>query len=127
MERHPRHSLHSIPEEITPQDHQILRNGGTSSNIECLPSRLQQSKAPFESKRRHIENLTYKIGYLKAELAWHKESKRALLELQEQMYEMFHKMEDALVEVNVRLQEAEQRYLGFWGLSARVGASEDMI
>ena len=127
MERHPRHLLHSIPEEITPQDHQILRNGGTSSNIECLPSRLQQSKAPFESKRRHIENLTYEIGYLKAELAWHKESKRALLELQEQMYEMFHKMEDSLVEVNVRLQEAEQRYLGFWGLSARVGASEDMI
>ena len=127
MERHKHHLLYPIREEITPQDHQILRNGGTSSNIECLPSRLQQSKAPFESKRRHIENLTYEIGYLKAELTWHKESKRALLQLQDQMYEMLHKMEDALIEVNVHLQEAEKRYLGFWGLSAHAGANEDMI
>ena len=127
MEGHQHHLLYPIREEITPQDHQILCSCGTSSNIECLPSRLQQSKAPLESKRRHIENLTYEIGYLKAELAWQKESKRALLQLQDQMYEMFHKMEDALVEVNIRLQEAEERYLGFWGLSAHVGANEDMI
>ena len=127
MEQHPQHLLYSIFEEITPQDHHILRNGGTSSNIECLPSRLQQSKTPLVSRRRHIENLTYEIGYLKAELAWHKESKRALLQLQDQMYEMLHKMEDALAKTNVHLQEAEKRYLSFWGLSARAGVDENMI
>ncbi|PLB48769.1 hypothetical protein P170DRAFT_359145 [Aspergillus steynii IBT 23096] len=127
MEQQPRHSLYSIPEEITPQDHQILRNGGTSSSIEHLPSRLRQAKSPFQSKKRQIENLTYEVGYLKAELAWHSESRRALLLLQEQMYGVFHRMEDALIQANVRLQEAEHRYLSFWGLEACAGGGEEMI
>ncbi|KAL4893420.1 hypothetical protein BDV59DRAFT_193232 [Aspergillus ambiguus] len=127
MDRYPRRSLYSISEEITPQDHQILRNGGTSSNIERLPSRLQRSKTIFGSKTRYIENLTYEISYLKAELRWHTESKHALLQLQEEMYGLFHKMEDALVKVNTRLQEAEQRYLSLWGLSSSTNVDEGMI
>ncbi|GFF59606.1 hypothetical protein IFM62136_04246 [Aspergillus lentulus] len=125
---HQHHSLYSIAEEITPQDHEILLHGGTSSNIERLPSRLQMKKTqPPRSMKKQIEDLAYEVSYLKAELAWHAESKRALLQLQEQMYHLFYKMEDALVKVNTRLQEAEQRYLSLWGIKGRVGSEEEMI
>lgn len=127
MDRFSPTSLYSITEEINPQDHQILRYGGTSSNIERLPSRLQRAKTPTRSTRKQIEDLAYEVSYLKAELAWHVESKQALLHFQEQMYHIFHRMEDALVQVNTRLQEAEQRYLSIWGLSPEAGGTENMI
>ncbi|KAB8230888.1 uncharacterized protein BDW43DRAFT_302010 [Aspergillus alliaceus] len=116
MDRFSPTSLYSITEEINPQDYQILRHGGTSSNIERLPSRLQRAKTPTRSTRKQIEDLAYEVSYLKAELAWH-----------EQMYHIFHRMEDALVQVNTRLQEAEQRYLSIWGLSPEAGGTENMI
>ncbi|KAF4265752.1 hypothetical protein KXX16_005723 [Aspergillus fumigatus] len=125
---HQYHSLYSIAEEITPQDHEILLHGGTSSNIERLPSRLQMKKTQHpRSMKKQIEDLAYEVSYLKAEVAWHAESKRALLQLQEQMYHLFYKMEDALVKVNTRLQEAEQRYLSLWGIKGRVKSEEEMI
>ncbi|GAA5230765.1 hypothetical protein GCM10025794_36660 [Massilia kyonggiensis] len=77
--------------------------------------------------KKQIEDLAYEVSYLKAEVAWHAESKRALLQLQEQMYHLFYKMEDALVKVNTRLQEAEQRYLSLWGIKGRVKSEEEMI
>jgi hypothetical protein len=77
--------------------------------------------------KKQIEDLAYEVSYLKAELAWHAESKRALLHLQEQMYQIFHRMEDALVQVNVHLQEAEQRYLSLWGIDAHHDRSGEMI
>lgn len=120
-------SLYSITEEITPQDHEILQHGGTSSNIERLPSRLQRTKSFSRSMKKQIEDLAYEVSYLKAELAWHAESKQALLQLQEQMYQIFHRMEDALVQVNVHLQEAEQRYLSLWGIDAHHDRSGEMI
>lgn len=43
------------------------------------------------------------------------------------MYYLFYKIEDALVKVNTRLQEAEQRYLSLWGIKGRVESEEEMI
>ncbi|GKZ27650.1 hypothetical protein AbraIFM66951_006116 [Aspergillus brasiliensis] len=127
MNGHQPHSLYSIEEEITPQDHQLLLHGATSSKIERLPSRLQQSKTPPRSLKKQVEDLAYEVSYLKAELSWHNETKGALLQFQEQMYEMFHRMEDALIEVNTRLREAEHRYLGLWGLDTCTNEQESMI
>ncbi|KAL4915062.1 hypothetical protein BDW62DRAFT_204040 [Aspergillus aurantiobrunneus] len=127
MDQYSPTSLYSIEEEVTPQDHEILCHGGTSSNIERLPSRIQQSKLPARSMKKQIEELAYEVSYLKAEVSWHSESKQAFFQFQEQMYQLFHKMEDALVEVNIRLQEAEQRYLGFWGITANANAGENVI
>ncbi|KAB8227268.1 hypothetical protein BDV23DRAFT_175060 [Aspergillus alliaceus] len=128
MNRHyARRPLYAIEEEVTPQDHEILRHGGTSSNIERLPSRLQQSKMQPRSLRKQVEDLAYEVSYLKAELSWHSETKQALLQFQEQMYGLFHNMEDALVQVNIRLRNAEQRYLSLWGLEDCDSRSGDMI
>ncbi|KAB8069856.1 hypothetical protein BDV29DRAFT_198372 [Aspergillus leporis] len=124
---YPSRPLYAIEEEVTPQDHEILRHGGTSSNIERLPSRLQQSKMQPRSLKKQVEDLAYEISYLKAELSWHSETKHALLQFQEQVYDIFHKIEDALGQVNVRLQNAEQRYLSFWGLEDCDSRSGDMI
>lgn len=117
-------SLYSIPEEVTPQDHRILCHGGTSSNLERLPSRLQKSKAPV---RGHVEDLAYEISYLKAELSWNIESKQALLQLQKEIYTIFYKMEDILGQANARLERAEQRYLSLWGLAPDEGSDGGMI
>lgn len=127
MDQYSPTSLYSIAEEVTPQDHEILCHGGTTSNLERLPSRLQQSKVPARSMKKQIEELAYEVSYLKAEVSWHSESKQAFLQFQEQMYQLFHKMEDALAEVNIRLQEAEQRYLGFWGLTANANLGASVI
>jgi hypothetical protein len=121
-------SLYSIPEEeITPQDHQILCHGGTSSNLERLPSRLRQCKVPTTNVKQEIEDLAYEVSYLKAELSWNTESKQALLQFQEEMRIVFYKIDNALSQLSVRLQGAEQRYLSLWGVEANQGDNGGMI
>jgi DNA repair ATPase RecN len=127
MDQYSPTSLYSIAEEVTPQDHGVLCRGGTSSNLERLPSRIQRSKTTSRSKKTQIEDLAYEASYLKAELVWHSESKQALLQLQEQMYDLFHRMEDALIQVTARLQEAEQRYLGLWGMTPNANTEGGVI
>jgi succinyl-CoA synthetase beta subunit len=77
--------------------------------------------------KKRIEDLAYEVSYLKAEVSWHTESKQALLQFQEKMYQLFHQMEDALVQVNARIQDAEQRYLALWGLTANANSAESVI
>jgi vacuolar-type H+-ATPase subunit I/STV1 len=127
MDQYSPTSLYSIAEEVTPQDHQILCHGGTTSTLERLPSRLRQSKPPTKNLKKRIEDLAYEVSYLKAEVSWHTESKQALLQFQEKMYQLFHQMEDALVQVNARMQDAEQRYLSLWGLTANANSAESVI
>ncbi|KAF5861171.1 hypothetical protein ETB97_000545 [Aspergillus alliaceus] len=124
MQHFPRRSLEPITEEVTPVDHEILRHGGTSSNIERLPSRLQRSKRVSTDLRRQLEDLTYDVSNLRAELQWQKESKQALLQFQEDVFRIFHMIEDMLVQVTARLRDSEQRYfqvLGFEGNSGDGG------
>ena len=116
MNQFPRSPLIPISEEITPVDHEILRHGGTSSNIERLPSRLKQSKRSSTDLRQQIEELVYETSYLRAELQWQKESRQTLLQFQERMFQLFHMMEDALAQATSKLQESERRYLNVWTL-----------
>lgn len=106
--------LKPISEEITPTDHYILCCGGTTSNLERLPSRLQRSKRLSPDLETQMEEYAYEMSYLKAELHWHKETKQILLQLQQKMLEIFRAMEDALSQTTARLHESERCYLSLW-------------
>ncbi|KAE8133859.1 hypothetical protein BDV38DRAFT_274047 [Aspergillus pseudotamarii] len=127
MHQFPRRSLDPITEEITPVDHEILRHGGTSSSIERLPSRLQRSKRASTDIRQQLEDLVYDASYLRAELQWQKESKQALLQFHEDMFRIFHTIEDMLVQVAARLRDSEQRYFEVLGFEAHGGNDGGMI
>jgi predicted RNase H-like nuclease (RuvC/YqgF family) len=116
MNQFHRNPLNPISEEITPADHEILRHGGTSSNIERLPSRLKQSKRSSTDLRQQIESLVYEVSYLKAELQWQKESRQILQQFQERMFQLFHMMEDALAQATSKVHESERHYLNVWKL-----------
>ena len=119
----PRRSLDPILEEISPTDHEILRGGGTTANLERLPSRLQQSKQASTDLHQQLEDLVYEVSYLKAELQWQKESKQAMIHFREEIFKTFHFLENALIQVTMRLHDSEQQYLSLWGLSS-VGHSQ---
>ncbi|KAE8308570.1 hypothetical protein RU639_013140 [Aspergillus parasiticus] len=127
MHQFPRRSLDPITEEITPVDHEILRHGGTSSSIERLPSRLQRSKRASTDIRQQLEDLVYDASYLRAELQWQKESKQALLQFHEDIFRIFHTIEDMLVQVTARLRDSEQRYFEVLGFEAHGGNDGGMI
>jgi chromosome segregation ATPase len=110
--------LYPIEEEITPLDHQILRAGGSTSKLERLASRLQQSKHQRSTGiREEIEELAYENSYLKAELAWNQEARRALMDFHEKIFEAMTMIRESLIQVNHRLRESEDRYLEMWGVS----------
>lgn len=127
MQQQPRRSLEAIPEEITPMDHEILRHGSTSSNLERLPSRLQRSKRVSTDLRQQLEDLSYEVGYLRAEVQWHKESKHALLQFQEDVFRLFQSMEESLVRVNSRVRESERQYRTLLGLDSNGYNEGNMI
>ncbi|EKV10552.1 hypothetical protein PDIG_25340 [Penicillium digitatum PHI26] len=114
MNRYSPQRLAPISEEISPADHEVLRNGGSSSTIERLQSRLQPAKCRSPDFKTQLEQHVYEASYLKAELQWHKESKQIFLEFHERMSGIFSLMEDAITESMANLQEAERRYLSLW-------------
>ncbi|KAJ5641202.1 hypothetical protein N7490_005202 [Penicillium lividum] len=118
MSQYSNQRLEPISEEITPADHQILCLGGTSSNLDRLPSRLQRAKASSPTLKVRFEELIYETSYLKAELQWHKETKQILLQLQEKVVDIFTSLEDALSRATARLNESEERYVGLWELDS---------
>lgn len=114
MSRYHNQRLEPISEEITPIDHQILCLGGTSSNLDRLPSRLQRAKRSSPDLKTQFEELAYEMSYLKAELQWHKETKQILLQFQEKVVDVFTFLEDALSRANARLHESELQYMALW-------------
>ncbi|CDM36271.1 unnamed protein product [Penicillium roqueforti FM164] len=122
MSRYTGQRLDPISEEITPVDHQILCLGGTSSNLERLQSRLQCVKRQSPDFKTQLEETAYEMGYLRAELQWHKETKQILLQFQERVFDIFSSLEDALTQATARLHESEQQYLMLWGSNSRSGA-----
>lgn len=109
--------LDPIPEEITPTDHRILCYGGTSSNLERLPSRLQQSKRRHMDPKKQLEEAAYELSYLRAELQWQKETKQILLEFHERILDIFQSLDNSLSRATTRMHESERRYLMLWGHS----------
>ncbi|CAG8902304.1 unnamed protein product [Penicillium egyptiacum] len=122
-----RYPLQTISEEITPTDHHILCGGGTSSCIERLPSRIQQYKQTAPNSRQQIEDLTYEISYLRAELQWQRESREIFLRFQRKMFDIFGMMEEELAQSTARLDEARSNYLGVWNLGPGVEDEVNVI
>jgi hypothetical protein len=75
--------------------------------------------------RQQIENLVYENSYLRGELQWQKQSNQALLQLRERMFQIFHDIEDALVQVTTGLEEAKRGYLSLWGVNPEDGNAGD--
>lgn len=95
--------------------------------LKDFPSRLQQSKRAFSDLRQQLEELAHEASYLRAELQWQKESKQALLHFWEEVFGVFHLLEDALVQVTMRLRDSEQRYISLWRRSSGGGENGGMI
>ncbi|KKZ67225.1 hypothetical protein EMCG_07091 [[Emmonsia] crescens] len=114
-----RTSLHTIPEEISPLDHQILLHGSTSSRLERLPSRAQKAKRRSSScyVEDQILDLTFENSYLRAELSLHEEYRHALMSLKSIMIYVSGMMEEALSETAQRLNEADKNYLKLHGIA----------
>jgi hypothetical protein len=110
-----------------PHRPQILDYGGTTSSIERLPSRLQRSKCSSTDLGQQLEDLTYEISSLTAEIQWQRESRQALLRFQGQMFRMFHTMEDALAQVTTTLQQCEERNFSLWGIAPSKSSERGMI
>lgn len=106
--------LEPISEEITPADHHVFCQGGTSSNLERLQSRLQAAKRRSPELLTQIEDMAYEMSYLKAELQWHKESKQLFLKFRDTVLALVQEMEDSIEHTTMRLYECEQNYLGLW-------------
>jgi hypothetical protein len=122
MSRYHNQRLEPISEEITPIDHQILCLGGTSSNLDRLPSRLQRAKRASPDLKIQFEELAYEMSYLRAELQWHKETKQIFLQFQEKVVDVFTFLEDALSRANARLHESELQYMTLWESRSGNGA-----
>ncbi|KAJ5946396.1 hypothetical protein N7454_003235 [Penicillium verhagenii] len=122
MSQYSNHRLEPISEEITPADHHILSLGGTTSNLDRLPSRLKRAKTSSPDLTVRFEELVYEMSYLRAELQWHKETKQILLEFQGKVVDIFTSLEDALARAAARLDESEQRYVTLWDPNSGSGA-----
>ena len=83
-----------------------------------LPSRLQQSKQASTDARQQLEELMYEDSYLQAELQWQKGSKQAMIHFWEEIFQTFHFLENALIQVTMRLHDSEQQYLSLSGFSS---------
>ena len=83
-----------------------------------LPSRLQQSKQASTDARQQLEELMYEVSYLQAELQWQKGSKQAMIHFWEEIFQTFHFLENALIQVTMRLHDSEQQYLSLSGFSS---------
>ena len=114
--------------DVVALDHQIIRNGGTTSTYEQLPHRLQiwKHQHPITLGERVVE-LTRTNGYLLQELAFHKDTQAADMEFYETVRELHRKLEDALKERSRKRANAESTLLGYWGIDFGDGNVEDTV
>lgn len=117
----------SIP-DVTALDHVIAGHGGTTSTIDDLPHRLRISKnkqVPTPSQR--IEELTREIGYLRQELAYYKETRRALTKFFAVANSAHEAMRHGIGEASHEIAVAEQAILAYWNIHPADGNAEDAV
>lgn len=71
-----------------------------------------------------IHDLTRENGYLREELAMYKDTRTALLDLQERTKQAHQILHNALQDLSRRLARSEKRLLDYWGVNID-GASEE--
>ncbi|CAL8584917.1 hypothetical protein XPA_010500 [Xanthoria parietina] len=117
----------SIP-DVTALDHIIAGHGGTTSTIDDLPHRLRISKnkqRPTPTQR--IEELTREIGYLRQELAYYKDTRRALTKFFAVARSAHEALRRGLGEASQELAIAEQAMLAYWNIHPSDGNAEDAV
>lgn len=103
--------------DVTPLDHRIAQNGGTTSRLERLPYRLRKFKSENDVElERRIEELTRENGRLREELAFHEGAHRALRSLFVQTKDAYELLRGALQGASERLVNSEGTLLSFWGI-----------
>lgn len=114
--------------DVTTLDHHISKDGGTTSTLEYLPHRLKISKQrqPLSLKEQ-IEELTRENGYLRQELAYHKDTRETLMKLYKHVQESNQRVENALRETSEGIAISEQQLLDYWGIHHDDGNAVDKI
>ncbi|KAL8788256.1 MAG: hypothetical protein Q9213_001776 [Squamulea squamosa] len=117
----------SIP-DVTALDHMIAGHGGTTSTIDDLPHRLRISKnkqVPTPTQR--IEELTREIGYLRQELAYYKDTRRALTKFFAVAQSAHEALRRGIAEASHEIAIAEQAMLAYWNIHPSDGNAEDTV
>ena len=96
-------------------DHWIGQGGGTTSTLEFLPHRLKISKAKTTvTMEQRIEELTRENGYLRQELAYHKDTQVAIMGLYDSAKTAVRRLQESLEEASRRIAMSENRLLEYW-------------
>ena len=124
---HPRNvrTVSGRPAEVTALDHHIATHGGTTSNIEKLPSRLQFSKThPPRTQSERIEELVHENSYLHQEIALYQETRGALMALHAKTVKAYELLQDGLQVLSQQVAKSEKRLLDYWGIDLDDGGIE---
>ncbi len=101
-------------------DHWIGQGGGTTSTLEFLPHRLKISKNKDSvPKEKRIEELTRENGYLRQELAYHKETQVAIMRLYDSAQTAVQRLQHALTDASQRIAISENRLLEYWTIKRK--------
>ncbi|KAI1907856.1 hypothetical protein LOZ57_006797 [Ophidiomyces ophidiicola] len=111
--------LPAIP-EISTLDHQIFLNGGTTSKLERLPSRLQSHKKRSSSlySTDQLHDLSYENSYLRGELSRLEEYRYALLKLKSKVAFISEMIKEILEGTERSLRDTDSSYLKLYGIEA---------
>ena len=105
------------PEELTPLDHRIAIQGGTTSNIDYLPNRLKIHKTRIsKSPSEEIWELTQENGYLREELAYYKRAFKSTHDFKEEVSRAHRLLQQALQTMSRRAKDSEGQLLQYWGI-----------
>jgi hypothetical protein len=115
------------PPEISPLDHRILQNGGTTSNIERLPNRTRQGKLRQTTDRARIDELTWENSYLRAEAAHREENATALNEFRLQTVEAFNLLRRALHNLCDKVEKSDRAKAEYWGIDLDEPVCENIL
>ena len=121
-------SMSTKANALLPIDGRISDLGGTTSTLECLPHRLRISKTTERvTPHQSIEELTRETGYLREELAYHKEARDAYLKFFEITQQAQRDLHNAIAEVSRRVAISEQRLEDYWKTQAIKDACEEHL
>lgn len=114
-----------IPEP-KPLDHHIYNHGGTTSTLDNLPHRVEQTKSlPLDLQLRN-EELVRENQYLRQEISRLTQVNDALLTLRESFTEVFYCSRTALQTLSNKMATADRELADYWGLSLDETEEDDI-
>lgn len=109
---------------ITPIDHLILANGGTTTALERLPHQMQKSKKqPYAD----VEEMVREIGRLRQEVAHQQDINQAMLELHQKTLQAFDLLQAGLHQFSDTVARADDRLSRYWGFRSDLSQTETLF